>query len=170
MYGLYELQKWKTRKFTMVIAWTKQAGAKGDFRHESQMGHAIEPPMTVVCVHWHRMRKKKDVVYGLLFFLQDLADLRFTNPIRNPCSNSSLLMWLLVVSNWRSIKVFCKAKSKSRNHLQIFSRRNKKLEYTATNRFNTHAYVYIWIFHFYLCERMACIRSKSRNSAHLPWS
>ena len=127
----------------MVIAWTKQAGAKGHFRHESVMGHAIGPSTTVAHVHRQHLRKKKDVVYGLLFFLQDLADLRFTNPIRNPCLNSSLLMWLLVVSNRRSIKVFCKAKSKSRNHLQIFSRRNKKLEYTATNRFNTHAYVYI---------------------------
>ena len=30
------------------------------------------------------MRKKKDVVYGLLFLLHDFADLGLMNPIRNP--------------------------------------------------------------------------------------
>ena len=42
----------KLCKFTMVIEWTKQAGAKVYFRHESQMGHAIEPFTTVVYVYW----------------------------------------------------------------------------------------------------------------------
>ena len=68
----------------MVIAWTKQAGAKGDFRHKSQMGHALGPSTTVVYMYRQQMRKKKDLVYGLLFSLHDLADLRFTNPTRNP--------------------------------------------------------------------------------------
>ena len=68
----------------MVIAWTKQAGAKGHFRHESQMGHAIAPSTAVAYVYREDMREKKDVVYGLLFLLHDLADLRFTNPTRNP--------------------------------------------------------------------------------------
>ena len=70
----------------MVIAWTKQAGAKGDFRHKSRMGHALGPSTTVVYMYRQQMRKKKDVVYGLLFLLHDLADLRFTNPTRNPKS------------------------------------------------------------------------------------
>ena len=70
----------------MVIAWTKQASAKGHFRHESLMGHAIGPSTTVAHVRRHHLRKKKDVVYGLLFLLHDLADLRFTNPTRNPKS------------------------------------------------------------------------------------
>ena len=68
----------------MVIAWTKQAGAKGNFRHESLMGHALGPSTTVVYVYRQQMRKKKDVFYGLLFLLHGLADLRFTNPNRNP--------------------------------------------------------------------------------------
>ena len=70
----------------MVIAWTKQASAKGHFRHESLMGHAIGPSTTVANVRRQHLRKKKDVVYGLLFLLHDLADLRFTNPTRNPKS------------------------------------------------------------------------------------
>ena len=70
----------------MAIAWRKYAGSKAFFRHESEMGHALGPSTTVVYVYRQQMRKKKDVVYGLLFFLQDLADLRFTNPIRNPYS------------------------------------------------------------------------------------
>ena len=53
----------------MVIALTKQAGAKGDFRHESQTGHALGPSTTVVYVYRQQMRQKKDVVYGLLFLL-----------------------------------------------------------------------------------------------------
>ena len=69
----------------MVIALTKQAGAKGYFHHESQMGHAIGPCTTVACLYSQQMRQKKDAVYGLLFLLHDLADLRFTkNPVRNP--------------------------------------------------------------------------------------
>ena len=70
----------------MAIAWTKQAGAKGHFRHEFQMGHATGPSTTVVCVSSQQMHQKKDAVYGLLFLLHDLADLRFTNPVRNPSS------------------------------------------------------------------------------------
>ena len=68
----------------MHVAWTKQAGAKGDFRREPQMGHAIRPSTTVVYVHRQQMHQKKDVVYGLLFLLHDLADLGFTNPNINP--------------------------------------------------------------------------------------
>ena len=68
----------------MVIAWTKQAGAKGHFRHESLMGHAIGPSTTVAHVHRQHLRKKKDVVYGLLFLLHDSADLGVTNPTVNP--------------------------------------------------------------------------------------
>ena len=68
----------------MVIAWTKQVGAKYYFRHESQMGHAIGPSTTVVNVYSQQMREKKDVVYGLLFLLPDLADLRLANPVINP--------------------------------------------------------------------------------------
>ena len=76
----------------MVIAWTKQAGAKGDFRHEPQMGHAIRPSTTVVYVHRQQMHQKKDVVYGLLFLLHDFADLRFTNPTRNPCIDPKVVL------------------------------------------------------------------------------
>ena len=70
----------------MVIAWTKQVGAKYYFRHESQMGHAIAPSTAVAYVYREDMREKKDVVYGLLFLLHDLADLRCVcaNPISNP--------------------------------------------------------------------------------------
>ena len=71
----------------MVIAWTKQVGAKGYFRHESQMGHALGQSTTVAYVYWHQIREKKDAVYGLLFLLHDLTELRFTNPIRNPFTN-----------------------------------------------------------------------------------
>ena len=69
----------------MVIAWTYQAGAKCYFRLESEMGHAIEPFTIVAYVHRQLLHKKKDVVYGLLFLLHDLADLGFfANPIRKP--------------------------------------------------------------------------------------
>ena len=71
----------------MVIAWTKQPGAKGHFRHESLMGHVIGPSTTVAHVHRQHLRKKKDVVYGLLFLLHDFAVLRVTNPIGNPLSS-----------------------------------------------------------------------------------
>ena len=50
-YDLYKVKKEKTCKFTMVIAWRKQAGAKGHFRPESQMGHAIGLSTTLVFVH-----------------------------------------------------------------------------------------------------------------------
>ena len=71
----------------MVIAWTKQARAKGYFRHEFQMGHALEPSTTVAYVYRQHLRHKKDVVYGLLFLLHDSAHLRFANPTRNPYPN-----------------------------------------------------------------------------------
>ena len=48
------------------------------------MGHAIEPSTTVAYAHRYHLRQKKDVVYGLLFSLHASADLRVTNPIRNP--------------------------------------------------------------------------------------
>ena len=72
----------------MVIAWTKQVGAKGYFRHESQMGHEIEPSTSLTNMHPQRLRQKKDVVYGLLFLLHGSADLPVTNPIRNPLCKS----------------------------------------------------------------------------------
>ena len=56
-------------------------GANGYFRHESGMGHAIGSSTTADHVHRQQMRQAKDVVYGLLSLLHDLADLRFTNPI-----------------------------------------------------------------------------------------
>ena len=52
----------KTRnlaKFTMVIAWGKQAGAKVYFRHESQMGHEIEPSTSLTNMHPQRLRQKR---------------------------------------------------------------------------------------------------------------
>ena len=52
----------------MVIAWTKQAGAKGHFRHESLMGHALGPSTTVVYVYRQQMRKKKRCGLWLTFF------------------------------------------------------------------------------------------------------
>ena len=70
----------------MVIAWTKQEGAKCHFRHESQMGHAIGSSTAVANVYSQQMRQKKDVVYGLHFLLHDLADIGYTNPIGNPSS------------------------------------------------------------------------------------
>ena len=76
----------------MVIAWTKQAGAKSCFRHESQMGHTIGPSTTAVFVYSHQMRQKNYVVYGLLFSLHDLANLRFTNPIRNPSTEPKFVL------------------------------------------------------------------------------
>ena len=90
-YGLYKAKKQESFKFTMVIAWTKQARAKGYFRHESQMGHAIAPSTTLVYAYWQQMRQKKGVVYGLLFLLHDLADLGFfANPIRKPYFDQNL--------------------------------------------------------------------------------
>ncbi len=89
---MYKAKKQKLYKFTMVIAWTKQAGAKGHFRHESQMGHAIAPSTAVAYVYREDMREKKDVVYGLLFLLHDFADLRFTNPTRNPCIDPKVVL------------------------------------------------------------------------------
>ena len=50
------------------------------------MGHAIGPCMAVDHVHRYHLSQKKDVVYGLLFLLHDSADLRATNPTRNPPS------------------------------------------------------------------------------------
>ena len=57
------------------------------------------------------MRKKKDVVYGLLL-LHDLADLRFTNPIRNPYPRhkycTKLKMYILrtpVVPQFAKLKI-----------------------------------------------------------------
>ena len=85
-YDLYKVKKEKTCKFTMVIAWRKQAGAKGFFRHEVELGHGIGLSTTIAYVHPQNLRKKKDVVYGLLFLLHDSADRRVTNPVRNPNS------------------------------------------------------------------------------------
>ena len=76
----------------MVIAWIKQAEAKDYFLHESQMGHAIGPSTTVAYVYSQQMRQKKDVVYGLLFLLHDLADLRFTNPTETPSTVPQLVL------------------------------------------------------------------------------
>ena len=64
-----------------MLVWTKQVGAKDSFRNESQLGHGIGPSTTVAYEHSQNMRQKKDVVYGLLFLLHDLADFRFTKPI-----------------------------------------------------------------------------------------
>ena len=63
----------------MVIAWTKQAGAKGDFRHEPQMGHAIAHPR-LLCIG--KICAKKKMWFMAAFLLHDFADLRFTNPTR----------------------------------------------------------------------------------------
>ena len=68
----------------MVTASIKQAKSKGHFRHESQMGRAIGLCTTMAYVHRQHLREKNDAVYGLLFLLRDLADLRVTNPTRNP--------------------------------------------------------------------------------------
>ena len=54
--------------------------SQGHFCHESQLGHVIGPSTAVAYVYWEDMREKKDVVYGLLFLLHDLADLRFYEP------------------------------------------------------------------------------------------
>ena len=86
------VKKQKLCKFTMVIVWTKQAEAKDYFRHESWMGHAIGPSTTVAYVYSQQMRQKKDVVYGLLFLLHDLADLRFTNPTETPATEPKFVL------------------------------------------------------------------------------
>ena len=84
----------------MAIAWRKYAGSKAFFRHESEMGHAIEPFTIVAYVHRQLLHKKKDVVYGLLFLLHDLAGLESRNPTRNPPTfNTAVLMCLLVAEN-----------------------------------------------------------------------
>ena len=49
----------------------KQAGAKGNFRHESVMGHAIGPSTTVVYVYRQLMRKKKMWFMAYFFLLAD---------------------------------------------------------------------------------------------------
>ena len=85
-------KKQKPCKVTMAIAWTKQEGAKCHFRHESQMGHAIGSSTAVANVYSQQMRQKKDVVYGLLFLLHDLADLRFTNPTETPSTVPQLVL------------------------------------------------------------------------------
>ena len=99
-------------------------------------------------------------------------DLQYENSFRmeatdQPVCNSVLLMWYF--GNWRSIKVFWEAQSKSEVYLQIVSPCAKNLEYIASHRFQTYALVFIWISHCHLRERMACIWSKSRNRANLPW-
>ena len=59
----------------MVIAWTKQAGAKGDFRHEFQMGHAIATLHDCsLCASTANAPKKRCGLW-LTFLLHDLADL-----------------------------------------------------------------------------------------------
>ena len=75
----------------------------------------------------------------------------------------------VVFGNWRSIKVFWETQSKSEVYLQIVSPCAKNLEYIASHRFQTYALVFISISHCHLRERMACIWSKSRNRANLPW-
>ena len=55
-------------KFTMVIAWRKQARAKGYFRHESQMGHAIAPFTIVAYAHRQLLHKKKRCGLWTTFF------------------------------------------------------------------------------------------------------
>ena len=62
----------------------KTSGAKGDFRHESQMGHALGPSTTVV-MYRQQMRQKKDVVYGLLL-LHD-SQILIYEPYKNPTHN-----------------------------------------------------------------------------------
>ena len=44
------------------------------------MGHGIAPSTAVAYVYREVMREKKDVVYGLLFLLHDLAHPRFYRP------------------------------------------------------------------------------------------
>ena len=56
------------------------------------MGHGIAPSTAVAYVYREDMREKKDVVYGLLFLLHDFADLRFTNPTRNPCIDPKVVL------------------------------------------------------------------------------
>ena len=80
----------------MVIAWTKQVGAKYYFRHESQMGHAIGYFTTVAYMHRQHMGQKNNVVYGLLFLLHDLADRRFLRTLlENPPTNQNLFLKLV---------------------------------------------------------------------------
>ena len=86
-----------------------------------------------------------------------------------PVCNSVLLMWQLVTED-NLIKVFWEAQSKSKGYLQIVSPCAKNMEYIASHRFQTYALVFTCILHCHLHERMACIWSKSRNRANLPWS
>ena len=83
----------------MVIAWTKQVGAKYYFRHESQMGHAIRPPHDCSLCALTPNAQKKDVVYGLLFFPQDLADFDSLTLLETLFELQLADVWLLVVSN-----------------------------------------------------------------------
>ena len=102
----------------MAIAWRKYAGSKAFFRHESEMGHAIEPFTIVAYVHRQLLHKKKDVVYGLLFLLHDLAGLESRNPTRNlPTFNTAVLMCLLVAEN----------------QLRCFVRHNQRQKTTLTS-------------------------------------
>ena len=71
----------------MVIAWRKQAGAKVYFRHESQMGHEIEPSTSLTNMHPQHLRQKKDVVYGLLFLLHMILQIFHLQTLLKPLSN-----------------------------------------------------------------------------------
>ena len=106
----------------MVIAWTKQAGAKGNFRHESLMGHALGPSTTVVYVYRQQMRKKKDVVYGLLFLLHDLADLRCVcaNPISNPYIGPNFVLIKYPIKCRLTRNINCKRKKLTVKYVVIF--------------------------------------------------
>ena len=62
--------------------------------------------------------QKKDVVYGLLFLLHDLAGLESRNPTRNPPTfNTAVLMCLLVAEN----------------QLRCFVRHNQRQKTTLTS-------------------------------------
>ena len=52
----------------MAIAWRKYAGSKAFFRHESEMGHAIEPFTIVAYVHRQLLHKKKRCGLWTTFF------------------------------------------------------------------------------------------------------
>ena len=106
----------------MVIAWTKQAEAKGHFCHESQLGHVIGPSTAVAYVYWEDMREKKDVVYGLLFLLHDLADLRCVcaNPISNPYIGPNFVLIKYPIKCRLTRNINCKRKKLTVKYVVIF--------------------------------------------------
>ena len=68
------------------------------------------------------MRQKKDVVYGLLFLLHDLADLRCVcaNPISNPYIGPNFVLIKYPIKYRLTRNINCKRKKLTVKYVVIF--------------------------------------------------